>query len=48
MIRNENKTSILKLTYGGVLIALSAVGGLIKISGTIALDSMPGFLLHYS
>lgn len=43
MIRNESKTSILKLTYGGVLIALSAVGALIKISGTIALDSMPGF-----
>lgn len=43
MIRDESRTSISKLTYGGVLIALSAVGALIKISGTIALDSMPGF-----
>ncbi len=43
MIRDENRSSITKLTYGGMLIALSAVGALIKISGTIALDSMPGF-----
>ncbi len=43
MIREEGRSSITKLTYGGMLIALSAVGALIKISGTIALDSMPGF-----
>lgn len=43
MVRDANKTSITTLTYGGMLIALSAVGSLIKISGTIALDSMAGF-----
>ena len=43
MIRNESRSNITKLSYGGMLIALSAVGALIKISGTIALDSMPGF-----
>ena len=43
MMKNESRSSVTKLTYGGMLIALSAVGALIKISGTIALDSMPGF-----
>lgn len=43
MERNESRSNITKLTYCGMLIALSAVGALIKISGTIALDSMPGF-----
>lgn len=43
MVKDENRSSISNLTYGGMLIALSAVGALIKISGTIALDSMPGF-----
>ena len=43
MVKDESRSSISKLTYGGMLIALSAVGALIKISGTIALDSMPGF-----
>lgn len=43
MVKDESRSSISKLTYGGMLIALSAVGALIKITGTIALDSMPGF-----
>ncbi|MTI68925.1 MAG: ECF transporter S component [Firmicutes bacterium] len=38
---NLSKTS--KLTYSAMLIALSAVGALIKINGSIAFDSMPGF-----
>jgi len=37
------KTSITKITYYGMLIALSAIGSLIKVQGTIAFDSMPGF-----
>ncbi|MGF7057491.1 ECF transporter S component [Brassicibacter mesophilus] len=37
------KGSITRITYCGMLIALSAVGSLIKIQGTIAFDSMPGF-----
>lgn len=39
----NNLKSIAKLTYCGMLIGLSAIGALIKISGSIAFDSMPGF-----
>lgn len=39
--------NITKLTYCGMLIGLSAIGSMIKISGSIAFDSMPGFLQHY-
>ncbi|MFA5523111.1 MAG: ECF transporter S component [Tissierellales bacterium] len=39
----RNKSSVVRLTYCGMLIALSAVGAMIKISGSIAFDSMPGF-----
>jgi len=31
------------ITRSGLLIALSAIGAMIKIQGTIALDSMPGY-----
>ncbi|WP_069649966.1 ECF transporter S component [Caloranaerobacter ferrireducens] len=40
-VKQNNKT--MKIVYCGVLIALSAVGALIKIQGSIAFDSMPGF-----
>lgn len=35
--------SINTIAYAGMLIAISAVGAMIKISGSIAFDSMPGF-----
>lgn len=34
---------VIRLAYCGILIALSAVGAVFKISGSIAFDSMPGF-----
>ncbi len=37
------KATSLKLVYCAMLIGLSAVGALIKIQGSIAFDSMPGF-----
>ncbi len=37
-----NKTTK-KLTYSAVLIAISVIGAFVKISGSIAFDSMPGF-----
>ncbi|WP_352420200.1 ECF transporter S component [Proteiniborus sp.] len=40
---SHDKSNITKLTYCGMLIGLSAVGAMIKISGSIAFDSMPGF-----
>lgn len=40
---SQSYKSITKLTYCGMLIGLSAVGAMIKISGSIAFDSMPGF-----
>lgn len=36
-------SNIKVLTRSGLLIALSAIGAMIKIQGTIAFDSMPGF-----
>ena len=39
---NSRNTTV-RLVYVAVLIALSFVGSLIKIQGSIALDSMPGF-----
>ncbi|SHH22735.1 alpha-ribazole transporter [Caloranaerobacter azorensis DSM 13643] len=39
----RQNSSTIKIVYCGMLIALSAVGALIKIQGSIALDSMPGF-----
>jgi len=40
----NKKISTTKLTYSGMLVALSAVGAMIKYPGTsIALDSMTGF-----
>lgn len=39
----ESKSSTVKLVYIATLIAISFIGSLIKIQGTIALDSMPGF-----
>lgn len=39
----ESKNTTLKLVYISLLIAISFIGSLIKIQGTIALDSMPGF-----
>lgn len=39
----ESKTTTVKLVYIATLIAISFVGSLIKIQGTIALDSMPAF-----
>lgn len=42
---SESKKGIttIKLVYCAMLIAISAIGAMIKISGTIAFDSMPGF-----
>lgn len=42
---NNTKTmnNVQILTRSAVLVALSAVGAMIKIQGSIALDSMPGF-----
>lgn len=37
------KSDVRKLTYCAMLIALSGVGAMIKIQGSIAFDSMPGF-----
>lgn len=39
----ESKSSTVKLVYMATLVAISFIGSLIKIQGTIALDSMPGF-----
>ena len=39
----EERNTTTKLVYMSMLIALSFIGSLIKIQGTIALDSMPGF-----
>ena len=39
----EEKNTTTKLVYISMLIAISFIGSLIKIQGTIALDSMPGF-----
>lgn len=39
----HSRSNAIKLTYCGMLIGLSAVGAMIKISGSIAFDSMPGF-----
>lgn len=42
--KTYTKITTTKLTYSGVLIALSFIGAMIKYPGTtIALDSMPGF-----
>lgn len=42
--KTYTKVTTTKLTYSGVLIALSFIGAMIKYPGTtIALDSMPGF-----
>ncbi|EOD00390.1 ECF transporter S component [Caldisalinibacter kiritimatiensis] len=37
------KSSTLKLTYSAMLIGLSFIGSLIKVQGSIAFDSMPGY-----
>ncbi|RKD30592.1 ECF transporter S component [Thermohalobacter berrensis] len=37
------RSKVTKLTYCALLIALSAIGSMIKIQGSIAFDSMPGF-----
>ena len=42
-ISRSSKNSIKLITRCGVLIALSAIGAMIKIQGTIAFDSMPGY-----
>lgn len=39
----ESKSNTVKLVYIATLIAISFIGSLIKIQGTIALDSMPAF-----
>lgn len=39
----KSKSTTVKLVYIATLIAISFIGSLIKIQGTIALDSMPGF-----
>ncbi|WP_427339680.1 ECF transporter S component [Caloranaerobacter sp. DY30410] len=39
----KQNSRTIKIVYCGMLIALSAVGALIKIQGSIAFDSMPGF-----
>lgn len=39
----EKKNTTTKLVYISMLIAISFIGSLIKIQGTIAFDSMPGF-----
>ncbi len=39
----EERNTTTRLVYISMLIALSFIGSLIKIQGTIALDSMPGF-----
>lgn len=42
-ISEHEKSTTIKLVYAAMLIALSFIGSLIKIQGTIALDSMAGF-----
>lgn len=42
-VERVNKDNINVITRSGVLIALSAIGAMIKIQGTIAFDSMPGY-----
>lgn len=37
------KNKIRLITTSGLLIALSAIGAMIKIQGTVAFDSMPGY-----
>lgn len=39
----QNRSNIKMLTTCGLLIALSAIGALIKVQGSIAFDSLPGF-----
>lgn len=39
----DSRNNTVKLVYIAALVALSFIGSLIKIEGTIALDSMPGF-----
>lgn len=39
----ESRSTTVKLVYIATLIAISFIGSLIKIQGTIALDSMAGF-----
>lgn len=39
----HSRSNAIRLTYCGMLIGLSAVGAMIKVSGSIAFDSMPGF-----
>lgn len=39
----ESKSTTVKLVYIATLVAISFIGSLIKIQGTIALDSMAGF-----
>lgn len=39
----EERNTTTKLVYISMLVAISFIGSLIKIQGTIALDSMPGF-----
>lgn len=41
--RIESRTTTVKLVYIATLISISFIGSLIKIQGTIALDSMAGF-----
>lgn len=41
--KNQQMSQIRLITSCGLLIALSAIGALIKIQGTIALDSLPGY-----
>ena len=42
-INIRSKSTTVKLVYISTLIAISFIGSLIKIQGSIALDSMPGF-----
>lgn len=42
-MENVKKFNTRKVTYAAILIALSFVGSLIKIQGSIAFDSMPGY-----
>jgi len=42
-VEKVSRDNIKVITRSGLLIALSAIGAMIKIQGTIALDSMPGY-----
>ena len=42
-VERIDRNNIRLLTKCGVLIALSAIGAMIKIQGTIAFDSLPGY-----